>query len=259
MIWIVTIVAALAVLAFVSMRWVIVQPGTVLLVYRGGRFVRELEPGTHMLADPLRLVRTHSVSMVQSVVAAPDVTVLSKDQFSFRLGFTGVFAVTDARLFHESQPATPTIPGWSGLGHQLPEFAPRLMAAALREVATLTLDEFLAMPAAILPRLREAATEAVRGGEICELLLTSVTMPPEVRKMFTEVERAKRESQAVLERARGEQASLRTLANAARMLEANPQLKQLRLLQTMDLAKGPKTFILGAPQAGAATGESGSA
>ncbi len=36
--------------------------------------------------------------------------------------------------------------------------------------------------------------------------------------MFTEVERSKLDAEASLERARGEQASLRALANAARLL-----------------------------------------
>lgn len=65
--------------------------------------------------------------------------------------------------------------------------------------------------------------------------------------MFTEAERARREGLAALERARSEQAALRVLANAARNLAGNPELAQLRLWQTMENAKGAKTFVLGDP------------
>ena len=61
----------------------------------------------------------------------------------------------------------------------------------------------------------------------------SVTLPPEIRRLFSEVERARLEGAAALERARGEQAALRSLANSARMLKGNPELMNLRLLQSV--------------------------
>ncbi|HEY0204879.1 MAG TPA: hypothetical protein VGC15_12105, partial [Acetobacteraceae bacterium] len=54
-----------------------------------------------------------------------------------------------------------------------------------------------------------------------------------------------REGQAALERAHGEQASLRALANAARMLRNNPELQNLRLLQAIGTAGSPVTIVLG--------------
>jgi mannose-6-phosphate isomerase-like protein (cupin superfamily) len=54
------------------------------------------------------------------------------------------------------------------------------------------------------------------------------------------------EGRAALERARGESAALRNLANAARMMEQNPALLQLRLLQQLGAAGG-NTIVLGLP------------
>lgn len=51
---------------------------------------------------------------------------------------------------------------------------------------------------------------------------------------------------AALEKARGETAALRNLANAARMLEGNPNLMQLRLVQALGEASG-STLVLGLP------------
>lgn len=56
---------------------------------------------------------------------------------------------------------------------------------------------------------------------------------------------------AALERARGETAALRSLANAARMAADNPTLVQLRLLQQLDNSAG-HTVVIGTPAAGAA-------
>jgi hypothetical protein len=56
--------------------------------------------------------------------------------------------------------------------------------------------------------------------------------PAELKRAFGEVLKAKQEGQAALERARGESAALRNLANAARVLEGNPALSQLPTVLT---------------------------
>src|ERR1051326_4486031 len=49
--------------------------------------------------------------------------------------------------------------------------------------------------------------------------------------------KSKQEGQAALERARGESVALRNLANAAKLLESNPALLNLRLMQTLSAAQ----------------------
>lgn len=68
--------------------------------------------------------------------------------------------------------------------------------------------------------------------------------PGELRRTFAQVVAARKEGLAALERARGETASLRNLANAARMMSANPTLLQLRLLQELGRSAG-NTIVLG--------------
>lgn len=58
--------------------------------------------------------------------------------------------------------------------------------------------------------------------------------------------KVRKEGLAALERARGETAALRNLANAARMIENNPALMQVRLLQHLSETPG-NTLILGVP------------
>jgi hypothetical protein len=75
--------------------------------------------------------------------------------------------------------------------------------------------------------------------------LKDLTFPPQLRQVFHQVVEARKASQASLERARGEVATLRSLANAARMLENNPALLALKTLQTV--GDGKHTLVLGAP------------
>ena len=75
-----------------------------------------------------------------------------------------------------------------------------------------------------------------------------VMFPGELKKVFTEVLKAKQEGQAALERARGESAALRNLANAARLMEDNPALQNLRLLQSITAAGAAgNTLVMGLP------------
>lgn len=61
--------------------------------------------------------------------------------------------------------------------------------------------------------------------------------------------KARQEGLAALERARGETAALRNLANAAQMIERSPSLIQLRLLQVLSQQPG-NTVVLGVQQQG---------
>jgi regulator of protease activity HflC (stomatin/prohibitin superfamily) len=70
--------------------------------------------------------------------------------------------------------------------------------------------------------------------------------PGEMKKAFAQVVKAQKDGQAALEKARGETAALRSLANAARMMDDNPYLLQLRALQAF-ADSGGNTLVLGMP------------
>jgi regulator of protease activity HflC (stomatin/prohibitin superfamily) len=94
--------------------------------------------------------------------------------------------------------------------------------------------------------LAEVQTEAAKIGIIVHgTEVKDVMFPGDLKKVFAEVLKAKQEGQAALERARGESAALRNLANAARLLDSNPALQNLRLMQALG-APG-NTLVLGLP------------
>jgi regulator of protease activity HflC (stomatin/prohibitin superfamily) len=252
MVWIVVaFVAVVAVLVVLSMKSVIVRSGTAAVLYRDGMIARKFDAGRHRWFDPLRSTEVRTITTLSQTHDGLEIGVMTRDQFSFRLRLAFVTQIVDALRYAEA-----TV--WNGAPKKGPmqflvtaatqpfsDLYPIATATMLDAVGKISLDAFLADPAAILPAIRERLAADLPSAELQDVLITAITMPPEVRKMFTEVERAKREALASLEKARGEQASLRALANAARVLNNNPQLAQLRLLQTVDGAKGPKTFVLG--------------
>lgn len=243
------LVAAIILLA--GRRVATIYPPAVGLLYRDGRFERELLPGRHVWFDPFARTRLFRLSLAEMPAQLGEFTVLSKDQFSFRIGLAPVLKIVDAQAFHESQPAAEP----HALSHLLPAAAGHawlypLLAATAGEVAgTMTLAEMLSDQQAVTGAIQAKLAQAIPGAVVDRVLLTAVNLPPETRRMFTDVERARMESQAALERARGEHAALRVLANAARLAADNPALANLRLLQVIENAKGSTTVILGNPAA----------
>ena len=245
--------AALALLRWLFRRkTVLVMPGQVGFVFRGKGEPAELGPGLHRLFDPTGAVRAVVVPTAPLAMPAQTLEVISKDRFSFRVSIAAMVTIVDPLVW---MAATWHPDPAQNIGFvRFDRLEPTLADAVTRIVAALTLDEFLADPKLALAPAESQATAVLVGARLDALRLTSVTLPPELRKMFTEIERARHEGLAALERARAEQASLRALANAARAMADNPQLAQLRMLQVMENAKGSKTFVLGEPAKTTPTG-----
>ena len=86
------------------------------------------------------------------------------------------------------------------------------------------------------------------GINVLAVEVKDVMLPADLKRAFADVLKAKQEGQAALERARGESAALRNLANAARVLEGNPALMNLRLMQSLSAAQNAgNTLVVGVP------------
>ncbi|MDO5632688.1 MAG: SPFH domain-containing protein [Paracoccus sp. (in: a-proteobacteria)] len=229
---------------------VVIGPGWQGVLYHNGVFRGQLPPGRH------RIPFTGTVDL-RRVWAGPvadygqTVDVIAQDQFTFRLTLAAQLRVTDAAELTQTHDLRDEV-----VSHHLTALLiPHLRAAASRVIAGMTLDAALAGRDTLADQIADAMGQPVPGLELTGLMLLEITTPPEVRRMFTEVERARREGLAALERARAEQASLRALANAARALQSNPALAQLRMIQAAEGARGAKTFVLHAPGTGPDAGD----
>lgn len=209
------------------------------LLYVDGRFVRELQPGRHRLRTLGRKVEVLRLPNAPLVMAAPVTDVITKDRFALRLGAMAFGRITDARKLIENQ---------RQYASRFQVIAAEALAAVAAErTLDILLDERPPLSADLFGRLSGKLEEI----EIESVTLTSMILPPEIRRMLTEAERAKREAEAGLERARGEHAALRSLANAARLLKDNPDLMRLRTLQAVSPTGKGATLVLGQDALGA--------
>ncbi|MCS6889318.1 MAG: SPFH domain-containing protein, partial [Chloroflexus sp.] len=107
---------------------------------------------------------------------------------------------------------------------------------ALRDaITTRSLADLTAQRATIGNEILANVTPAAErlGLKLSMVELRDIVLPADLRRAFAQVAIARQEGLAALERARGEQAALRALANAARMIEQNPHLFHLRALQAI--------------------------
>ncbi|MFM1942081.1 MAG: hypothetical protein RI897_1063 [Verrucomicrobiota bacterium] len=204
-----------------------------MLLYRFGKFVQQLGPG--------RQVRWgkgwgwKKVDLRRRTLPVSGQEVLTSDGVAVKISLAVRFRVVDPlKAMHEDQ-------DWMGQVYTCAQLALR------KEVSAQTVEALLAnrldIGQQVLTQLNEQA--APLGIEIIKTEVKDVMFPGEVKKVFTEVLRARQEGQAALERARGESAALRNLANAARLLENNPALQNLRLMQSIS-ATG-NTLVMGVP------------
>lgn len=218
----------LAVAAFKTVR---VSPWEKGALYVDGGFERLLEPGRHRLFRLGSQVHVVPINLAPSYLATGPIEVITADGVPVRLSATVIYRVIDAEL---------------ALQHPAYEAVRLAASQALLTLASKhRLEALMARPEPFDEALAAAAGGLAGPAAIERMALAGVVLPPELRRSVTEVERARMDGLAALERARGEHAALRSLANAARMLKDNPDLMNLRLLQAVGAAGKGATIIVG--------------
>ena len=202
------------------------------LMYRRGRFERVLEPGRYWLRARDTFVQV--VDARPAFVTVPGQEVLTADGVTLKLTIAAQYEIADLdTAFNKTQNAV--------------EALYLTLQMALREiVGRAKIDELLEDRARFARGLTEIAAEPVAafGLRLLAADIKDIMFPGELKKIFAQVVQARQEGLAALEKARGESAALRNLANAARLLAANPALLQLRTLQAVEAQPG-NTLVLG--------------
>ncbi len=233
-------IAAIGVIAarMVWKQWAhkfVVNEGYAGLLYQKGRYVRTLEPGEHRLFGADHAVT--QTDLRKTLVTVPGQEVLTADNITIKFSVLLGCRVTDAaKVMHEVQNSWDVIYSAAQV--------------ALREtVAAFPADEVLKTRGDIGAELREKIVpqlEAI-GIETLSVEVKDVMLPSGLRKAFTDVIMAHQEGLAVLEHARAETAAMRNLANAARLLDNNPNLLKLRALQAYENGAGDRLTVIGSP------------
>jgi regulator of protease activity HflC (stomatin/prohibitin superfamily) len=203
--------------------------------FRKGSLEAVLGPGRYFTwPAPVTITR---VDLRQFTATVAGQEMLSADQMPLRVSAIATYRVIDPKAYVTvaSSPASQL--------YEAVQIGLRVRVAAQK------LDDLMANRALIDAGLAEelAPTLAGLGLKIESITMRDINLVGASKQAYADLWKAQKEGLAALERARGEQAALRALNNAARMLKGNPELMNLRLLQAV--AGGPgkpaATVVLG--------------
>lgn len=233
----------LVILAMVAFSWIkgyrhefIVPEGHAGLLYHQGKFLKLLGTGAHVEWGQNFAFNTKDLRKTTLQVAGQEV--LTADNVGVKLSVVATYQVADAvKAAHETQ-------CWNADIYTAAQLALRAVVSGVTVEALL--QQRLDIGAQLLARVQPELNKI--GINILAVEVKDVTFAAELKRAFADVLKAKQEGQAALERARGESAALRNLANAARLMEDNPALLNLRMMQTVSGAQNAgNTLVIGMP------------
>jgi regulator of protease activity HflC (stomatin/prohibitin superfamily) len=204
------------------------------LRYRRGRFLSVLGPGQYWILEPETTITP--VDVRPNFVTLMGQEVLTADGVPLKVSIAANYEMSDPQL---------AINGQANYAQALY----LLLQLAVREViSTSKADALMENRVDFAEKIQALAEPQVQklGLKLLTADLKDLMISGDLKKSFAQVVKARKEGEAALERARGETAALRSLANAARMLQDNPQLMQLRMLQAIGESAG-STLVVGMP------------
>jgi regulator of protease activity HflC (stomatin/prohibitin superfamily) len=235
-----TLILILAVAGFVGAIFIcahyhrefIVTDGFAGLLYHHGRLVESLAAGRHVRWG--RNFRVAQVDTRKTLLQVAGQEVLTADNVGVKLSIVLTIQIVNAAKSVQAA------------DNHAAHIYSATQTAVRSIVAGVTMESLLTQRVAIGTQLRELVAPQAEGVgvQVHAVEVRDVMLPGELRKAFSEVLKARQEGQAALERARGESAALRNLANAARLIEGQPALATLRFLQTLEASNAGQTFVM---------------
>lgn len=201
------------------------------LRYQNGQLQKVLEPGSYRYVKGSTHIDVLDMRPQYEIIAGQEI--MSADNIGLKISIMAHYRIVDPiQAINNSA-------SYTGALHL------ELQVLLREQAAAHTMDELLAarslLGKQLLEAMRPRATEL--GLELMKVELRDIMLPGELKRVFAKEITARKEGLAALEKARGEHAALRNLANAARLLENNPALMQLRLIQAIE--DGKHTIVLG--------------
>lgn len=241
-------IAGLAIVAMALIKWIwssvlsVMGPVTVYEYQRGllfskGKLQKVLEPGKYWLFKPDTYVQM--VDIRQWILNVPHQEVLTADNVAVRVSAAAKFQVVDPVLAESK----------TGSYRDDLYLTFHLMLREL--ISQVKADDLLLQRNALSDQLLERCKPAALavGVQVDTAGIKDITFPGELKKVFAQVVQAEKAGQAALTKSRAEVASMRALANAAKMLDGNPNLVTLRTLQSVSelAATSGNTIVFGLP------------
>lgn len=211
-------------------KHLVVRDGRRAVVRYDGRVVDVLDVGRHRLVGRAWRRSVEVLDVRQQLLVLTGQEVAAADVPGVRVSAAARFAIADPVAFLDAAAD--------------PELRLAVQLAVRDWVAAAPVAELSARRAgaAVLLTPLVAAEVAHLGIGVVEVSVRDVSLPGELRRALLATATSTQEGQAALERARGEVAATRALANAARTLADDPALLQLRTVQ--EVARAGATVVL---------------
>jgi regulator of protease activity HflC (stomatin/prohibitin superfamily) len=225
-------VIALAVYAFLRARAsTIIYPNYQGLFYTDGKLVRTLGPGRYPYAAKRSRIDVHD--MRRSTLSVSGQEIMTKDNIAVRVSLVGYSQISDLER------AVSVSTYYQQDLHAIAQLAVR------GAVGGMTLDELLAQKSALNEALQGEIGEKalIIGVTVTDVAILDIMLPAILKKAFGGLIEAQKEALIKLEKARGEHAVLRSLANSAKLYQDNPALVQARVMQALD--SGNNSIVFG--------------
>jgi regulator of protease activity HflC (stomatin/prohibitin superfamily) len=204
------------------------------LKYFKGKFKEIIDPGQYWYIPFFSNIR--KVDVRPAYVSITGQEVLSSDGVTLKVSLATKYQIIDPNIAI----------------HNVQNYQEALyleLQLALREIiGNATIDNLLENRNEFSIKLMEMTENKAQelGLKLLAVNIKDIMFPGQLKQIFAQVVKARKEGQAALEKARGETAALRNLANAAKMIESNPNLIHLRLIQSLGESSG-NTLVLGMP------------
>lgn len=204
------------------------------LLYVSGQFKKTLEPGQYWHSPLFAVIQKIDIRPRFTSISGQEI--LSADGVTLKISIATCYEITDPVLAtHKAQNFQETL----YLELQLALRA--IISSANIDIILKNRNELSNQ----LTTMTQVKAQDI-GLKLISVNIKDILFPGKLKEVFAQVVSARQEGLATLEKARGEMAALRNLANAAKMIESNPALLQLRLLQTLGQSSG-NTLMLGMP------------
>ena len=211
------------------------------LRYHRGTLVGKIEPGEYRFYAAANQVVLFD--MREQAIQIPGQEVLTADALGFKVSLHGSYRVVD-----------PVKANTVAYNYYAALYAD-IQTACRSVLEKMSCEEILAGRNQIGTAIYELAkVDAERYGlELIKISVRDFMLPSQLKAIYAKVAEAKQEGLAALERARGETAALRSLANASRVMASNPGLGILRTLQTLEKSTGNSIVLFPTEVAGRVT------
>ena len=187
-----------------------------------GRYTGIMEPGWRLVVPIFQGYQ--KVDMRVKAVDVPDQKAITRDNVS---------VIVNAVIYYRVESAEKAILEVEDFFYAISQYAQTTMRNIVGEV---TLDELLGSREKIAERIREIVDKETDawGLKVNNVELKDISLPGDMERTIAKQAEAEREKRAVIINSEGELAAAANMAEAARMLAAQPGALHLRTLQSIN-------------------------